>query len=88
MTYDYETTIHWCNQGRAFVATVPELPGCAAQGLSLNEALVNAQQAMRTWLDTAHKSGAPIPEPMSGRATSPVTRSAESATANQKQGWR
>jgi predicted RNase H-like HicB family nuclease len=88
MTYAYQTTIHWCNQSQAFVATVPELPGCTARGSSLNEALVNAHQAMCTWLDAARNSGAPIPEPMSGQTASPVTYSAESATANQKQGWR
>ncbi len=70
MTYEYETMVRWCEKNRAFVVTVPELPGCAAQGLSLNEALANARQAMRAWLDTARESGNSIPEPMSHRATS------------------
>lgn len=84
MTYDYETTFHWCHESQAFVATVPKLPGCRAQGLSLNEAMVNARQAMRQWLETAHKSGAPIPEPVSGGLRSRMTYSVESATTHQK----
>lgn len=84
MTYDYETTVHWCHHSRAFVATVPELPGCVARGLSLNEALANAHQAMRLWLDAARKSGVPIRQPMSEQVSSSVSCSMESATTHQK----
>ena len=63
----YEVIIYWSEEDEAFVADVPELPGCAAHGTTQEAALRNAQDAMRLWLDTANEFGDPIPEPKGRR---------------------
>ena len=65
----YEIIIFWSNEDHAFIADVPELPGCKAHGDTPAEALTNAQEAMTLWLDTAHEFGDPIPEPKGRRLT-------------------
>lgn len=65
--YKYETIIYWSEEDQSFVADVPELPGCMAHGASQDEALVNAQEAMQLWLDTAREFGDLIPEPKGRR---------------------
>ena len=63
----YEIIIFWSNEDHAFIADVPELPGCKAHGDTPAEALANAQEAMTLWLDTAQEFGDPIPEPKGRR---------------------
>ena len=63
----YEVIIYWSSEDEAFVAEVPELPGCAAHGATQEEALRNAQGAMRLWIDTANEFGDPVPEPKGRR---------------------
>ncbi len=62
----YEIRISWSAEDGAFVADVPELPGCSAHGGTQEDALAHAKAAMRLWLETAEEFGDPIPEP-SGR---------------------
>jgi predicted RNase H-like HicB family nuclease len=63
----YEIIIFWSDEDQAFVAEVPELPGCMAHGSTHEEALVNAKTAMQLWLATAREFGDPIPEPKGRR---------------------
>ena len=49
----YGLIICWSKEDGAFIADVPELPGCKAHGNSKREALDNAQEAIELWLDTA-----------------------------------
>lgn len=63
----YEVLIYWSEEDQAFVAEVPELPGCAAHGATLEAALASAQEAIRLWLDTAKEFGDPIPVPKGRR---------------------
>ena len=63
----YEVIIFWSAEDGAFVAEVPELPGCMAHGATQEEALANAKQAETLWLDTAREFGDPIPEPKGRR---------------------
>jgi len=63
----YEIIIFWSIEDDAFVAEVPELPGCVAHGKTQEEALGNAKQAMRLWIDTAEEFGDPVPEPKGHR---------------------
>jgi predicted RNase H-like HicB family nuclease len=63
----YEVIIYWSNEDNAFVADVPELPGCMAHGSSQEIALHNAQAAIELWLETAKEFGNPIPEPRGRR---------------------
>jgi predicted RNase H-like HicB family nuclease len=59
----YEIILYWSNEDEAFIAEVPELPGCAADGLTYQEALSNVEVVIREWIDTAKELGREIPEP-------------------------
>ena len=61
----YEIILYWSEEDQAFIAEVPELPGCAADGATRQEALANAELVIAEWLETAPKLGRPIPEPKS-----------------------
>ena len=63
----YEVIIFWSVEDEAFVAEVPELPGCMAHGATQEEALANAKEAETLWLDTAKEFGDTIPEPKGRR---------------------
>lgn len=63
MDSKYEILIYWSAEDGAFLAEVPELPGCMADGSSYQEALKNAEVIIREWLETAKEIGRPIPEP-------------------------
>ena len=59
----YEIILYWSAEDAAFIAEVPELPGCMAHGDTQEEALANVKEAIHLWLDTAREFGEPIPEP-------------------------
>jgi predicted RNase H-like HicB family nuclease len=59
----YEIILYWSSEDQAFIAEVPELAGCAADGAARQEALANAQIIIAEWLETARELGRPIPEP-------------------------
>jgi predicted RNase H-like HicB family nuclease len=59
----YEIIIYWSQDDNAFVAEVPELPGCMADGKTYQEALTNAEQIIREWIETAKDEGRAIPQP-------------------------
>jgi predicted RNase H-like HicB family nuclease len=59
----YELIIYWSHEDEAFVAEVPELPGCMADGATYEEAVANAQVVIREWIETAKSIARPIPEP-------------------------
>jgi len=63
----YEVIIYFSAEDGAFVAEVPELPGCMAHGDSYEEALAEAQEAIELWIDTAREFGDPIPQPKGRR---------------------
>jgi predicted RNase H-like HicB family nuclease len=67
MTDRYEIIIFWSAEDDAFVAEVPELPGCMAHGNSQEKALANAKEAARLWIDTAREFGDAVPEPKGRR---------------------
>lgn len=62
-SYKYEIILYWSGEDEAFVAEVPELPGCAADGRTYAEALANVQVVIQEWMETARELGRPIPEP-------------------------
>ncbi|MBI5659976.1 MAG: type II toxin-antitoxin system HicB family antitoxin [Nitrosomonadales bacterium] len=59
----YEIILYWSAEDAAFIAEVPELPGCMAHGDTQEEALAGVKEAMHLWLDTAREFGDPIPDP-------------------------
>jgi predicted RNase H-like HicB family nuclease len=65
--HKYEIIIYWSDEDDAFVAEVPELPGCAAHGASADSALANCQEAIELWISTAKEFGRTVPEPKGRR---------------------
>jgi predicted RNase H-like HicB family nuclease len=63
----YEVIIYWSAEDGAYVAEIPELPGCMAHGKNQREALSNVKQAAGLWIKTAKEFGDPVPEPKGRR---------------------
>lgn len=59
----YEVIIYWSEADQAYIAEVPELPGCMADGSTYQEALANAETIIQEWIKTATELGRPIPVP-------------------------
>ena len=59
----YEVILYWSSDDAAFIAEVPELPGCAADGATYQDALVHVEVVIREWIETAKAEWRPIPEP-------------------------
>ncbi len=59
----YEVIIYWSEEDQAFIAEVPELPGCAADGKTYRQALANVEVIIREWIATAKELGRPFPLP-------------------------
>ena len=59
----YEIIIYWSQEDGAFIAEVPELAGCMADGSTYREALDNVEVIINEWIETAHELGRPIPQP-------------------------
>jgi predicted RNase H-like HicB family nuclease len=63
MMSKYEVIIFWSKEDNAFIAEVPELAGCLADGETYQEALANAEVIIQEWIETAKELGRKIPEP-------------------------
>lgn len=61
--YKYEIILYWSEEDNAYLAEVPELPGCMADGKTMSEALSNAEGIISEWIETAKSEGRAIPEP-------------------------
>jgi predicted RNase H-like HicB family nuclease len=59
----YEIVIDWSQEDEAFIAEVPELAGCMADGTTYRDALENVEVIIQEWIETAHELGRPIPKP-------------------------
>ena len=59
----YEIILYWSKDDQAFIAEVPELAGCAADGATYQEAVANVEVVIGEWIETARELGRPIPEP-------------------------
>jgi len=66
--HKYELIVYWSEEDQAYLAEVPELPGCMADGASYEEALKNVQVIISEWIETAKAEGREIPAPR-GRLT-------------------
>ena len=67
MNAKYEILMYWSNDDQAFIAEVPELPGCMAHGDTQENALKNIQEAIDLWVDSAHETGHDVPAPKGRR---------------------
>lgn len=63
----YEIIIYWSQQDGHYIAEVPELPGCMADGETLEDTLAMVQEVMQLWIETAKEDGDPVPEPKGRR---------------------
>ena len=63
MTMKYEVIIYWSDEDQAFIAEVPELPGCAGDGETYQAALQNVEVIMQEWIETAQELGRIVPQP-------------------------
>ena len=63
MSIKYELIIYWSKEDDSFVVEIPELPGCMADGDTYEDAVVNAQQIIEEWIETAYATGRDIPKP-------------------------
>lgn len=59
----YEMIIYWSKEDRSFIAEVPELSGCMADGATYQEAIANVEVVIKEWLETARELGRPVPQP-------------------------
>jgi predicted RNase H-like HicB family nuclease len=59
----YEIIIYWSKEDNAFIAEVPELQGCMADGETYNDVIENVQTVIDEWIETAQNLGRTIPEP-------------------------
>ena len=59
----YEVIIYWSDEDDAFIAEVPELPGCMADGTTKAEALRAVERVAQEWIETAMELGRPVPKP-------------------------
>lgn len=63
MMTKYEMIIYWSEEDQVYIAEVPELAGCMADGGSYQEAVKNAERVIAEWLETAVELGRSVPEP-------------------------
>ena len=61
--YKYEVILYWSNEDNSYIAEVPELAGCMADGETMAEALENIHTVIEEWIETAQIIGKDIPEP-------------------------
>jgi len=61
--YKYEVIVYWSDEDEAFIAEVPELPGCMADGTTYEETIKNVQIIIAEWIETAKQLNREIPEP-------------------------
>lgn len=59
----HEIILYWSEPDGAFIAEVPELPGCMADGRTYREALRAVERVAKEWIQTARELGRPIPRP-------------------------
>ena len=63
MDTKYEIIIYWSEEDQSFIAEVPELAGCMADGKTYQEAIVNAECIIQEWIETARELGRIVPKP-------------------------
>jgi predicted RNase H-like HicB family nuclease len=61
--YKYEIIIYWSSEDNAYIAEVPELPGCMADGKTPQEVLATVETVISEWIEIAQVQGRPIPAP-------------------------
>lgn len=63
---NYCVVLKYSQDDKSYIVSVPDLPGCMADGQTPSEAYENTKIVMREWMETARAAGRPIPEPTFG----------------------
>lgn len=61
--YKYERIIYWSDDDNSFIVEVPELPGCMADGITVEDAIKNSEVVIEEWIQTTLERGLEVPEP-------------------------
>jgi antitoxin HicB len=61
--HPYLIEVFWSDEDEAYIANVPDLPGCSAGGATEAEAIAQAHVAIDLWIEVSQKAGNPIPAP-------------------------
>ena len=61
--YKYERIIYWSDDDNSFIVEVPELPGCMADGATIEEAIADAEVVIKEWVEVTLERGLEVPEP-------------------------
>jgi len=61
--YEYSIVIQYSKADNAFIASIPDLKGCKADGDTPEEALKELAIAYELWIEVAREVGKEIPEP-------------------------
>ena len=61
--HKFEIILYWSEEDNAYIAEVPELAGCMADGATAKDALRNVEQIIQEWIETAQELGRSIPAP-------------------------
>ena len=60
---NYSMIISFSEEDNAYLVSVPDLPGCMADGKTPDEAVKNAKVIIQEWIETANMLGREIPTP-------------------------
>ena len=63
MNNKYEIKIHRSAEDNSYIAEIPELEGCIADGKTPDEALKMLEEVYEIWMSSAKKFGSHIPIP-------------------------
>ena len=61
MEYNYDVFFHWDEDEKYYIANVPALSGCMADGKTLGEAANAIQESIRIWIEVNTERGLEIP---------------------------
>jgi len=70
----YKVNIYWSENDNAYIAEMPELAGCMADGKTYEEALKNIEPIAEEWIETAELLGRKIPSPRPARNLKQLTK--------------
>ena len=58
----YGIILYWSEEDKLYIAEVPELKGCFADGKTRAEAVSNAEKVIAEWLEVAKEDSISIPK--------------------------
>jgi predicted RNase H-like HicB family nuclease len=59
----YSILIEWSDEDNKYIVTLPDFPNCHTHGMTYQEALQNAQEALELLVESYQEWGLPLPQP-------------------------